>query len=843
MHSFVQNLRYALRQFRRAPGFTATVIITLALGIGATAAIFTMFDQVLLRMLPVEKPQELVRLAWKGGFSGSMSSFGGNNPDEQNYFTYPTYKDLRDQNQVFAGMLAADKTRVGVSWHNQAESKPAEIVSGNYFQLLGLRPAAGRLFNAQDETVKNANAVLVLSYDYWRTTFNASPSVLGQTILINGHPFTIVGVAPSHFDSAIGGYKPAVFVPVTMVEQVIPWRAPLDDLNNHHSAWLTIVARLKPGVSYAQANASLGPLWHTLRAHDFSLYKEQSERFRKSFVDNTRLWVADDSKGFNPNRNDLQKPLIILFSMAGLLVGMCAINVATLLLLRASVRAREMSMRYALGARRSRIVAQLLAEGGLLGLAGAAAGLALAPAVAQLLVRIMTNADPGTEPYSTSLDGRVLLFTLGISVLASLLFSIAPVLHFLRPDLVNALRQNSGTMSKESQRFRKIAVGVQIALSVMLLGGAGLFARTLNNLRNERVGFEVTRLATFALDPTNSGYSENRTPQIIQSALDSLSAIPGVERAAGTTDPELEGDSNSSNVSIQGYKPSEGEDMNVESPFVTPGYFETLGQPLLAGREFTAADTKGQPKVAVVNLAFAKKYFGSAQNAIGRQIGDGGGTGTKFDIAIVGVVGDTRHTDLRTPLGPAVYEPYFQEEHPAGVQMYVRSAKAPEVIEGAIRQAIRRMDSTLVVDGLRTMEEQVDRSASDERALAMLAIGFSALAMLLAAVGLYGVLAYSTEQRTREIGVRLALGAQRRSVMVLVLREMLVIACIAVIVAVPSTIVLARLFRSQLFGVTAADPLAMGAAVALTAAMVLLAAALPARRAASVEPMQALRTE
>ncbi|HKF49891.1 MAG TPA: ABC transporter permease [Terracidiphilus sp.] len=839
----MRDLRFAMRQLVKSPGFTATVVLTLALGIGANTAIFTMFDQVLLRMLPVQSPKELVRLEWSGSFSGSMSSFGGDSPGHSNYYSYPMYKDLRDQNSVFQGVFAADRTQLGISWHNQAESKDSEIVSGNYFQVLGLRPAAGRLFTQQDETAKNANAVVVLSYDYWRTNFGASAGVIGQTILINGHPFTIIGVAPRHFDSAIGGAKPSVFVPVTMVEQAIPWRTPLDDLNNHQSAWLTIVARLKPGVTEAQANASLAPLWRTLRTHEYSLYKRQSERFRKGFIDNSHIRVLDDSRGFNPNRDDLQKPLIILFSMAGLLVAMCAINVATLLLLRASVRAREMSMRYALGARRSRIVSQLMIEGGLLGMVGALAGVALAPAVARILVRIMTSADPGTEPYSTSLDGRILLFTLAISVVASLLFSIAPVIHFIRPDLVNALRQNSGTLSKESQRFRKIAVGVQIALSVLLLGGAGLFVRTLHNLRQQEVGFQVTRLVTFALDPTNSGYGEDRTAQIITSAVDSLGAIPGVQHVAGTTDPELTGDSNTSNYSIQGYKPSESERMNFEEPNITPGYFATLNQPLLAGREFNVADAKGQPRVTVVNMTFAKKFFGTPQNAIGRQIGKGDGPDTKFDITIVGVAGDIRHTDLRTALGPAVYLPYFQQEHPTGVEMYVRTAQAPETVEGSIRHAIHRLDPTLVVDGLRTMEEQMDRSAAEERALAMLAIGFSALAMLLAGVGLYGVLAYSTEQRTREIGVRLALGAQRSSVIALVLREMLVIACVAVVVAVPTTIGLARSFRSQLYGVTAADPLTLGAAVGLTAAMILLAAALPARRAASVEPMQALRTE
>jgi putative ABC transport system permease protein len=840
MSTLVQDIRFALRQLRRSPGFTITVVVTLALGIGANAAVFTLFDQVLLRWLPVQQPRELVRFEWTGGFSGSMSSFGGNS---DNYFSYPMYKDLRDHNQVFQGMLAADKASVGVSWHNQAENEDAEIVSGNYFQLLGVRPAVGRLLTQQDDTAKNANPVMVLSYNYWKTRFAASDDVVGQTALINGHPFTILGVAPQNFDSAIGGYRPGVFLPVSMVEVAMPGAAPRDELNNHQSVWLTLVARLKPGVTQAQAQASLEPLWHSLRVNEFALYKSRSEHFRKSFIDDSHLKVLDDSKGFSPNRVDLQKPLIILMSMAGLLVAMCAINVATLLLLRAAGRAREMSMRYALGAMRRRIVSQLMVEGGLLGLGGAAAGLALAPVVARTLVHLMMNADPGSEPYSSAIDLRVLLFTLGIALVSSLLFSIAPVIHFLRPDLANALRQNAGTASKGSQRFRKLAVGAQIMLSVILLGGAGLFVRTLENLRHQAVGYEISNLITFLLDPSTSGYGETRTVQIVTSALEAVHRIPGVITVAATTDAELSGDSSTSSFSVQGYKPSEDERLNFEQPRITPGYFATLHQPILAGREFTSSDTQGQPKVAVVNLTFAKRFFGSPQNALGRQIAEGHGDDVKYDTTIVGVVGDTRHVDLRTPLGGAVYMPYLQEKHPTGVVVYARTTQPPETVAGSIRQTIRRLDSTLVVDGLRTMEEQAVRSASDERALAFLAIGFSLLAMLLAAVGLYGVLAYSTEQRTREIGIRLALGAQRSGVIALVVREMAIIAAVAILIALPSVIAVARLFRSQLYEVAAFDPATLAAATFLTAVMVALAAALPARRASSIEPMEALRTD
>lgn len=837
MNSLIKDIRYALRQLRRSPGFTLTVVLTLALGIGANAAVFTLFDQALLRMLPVEKPKELVRFEWSGSFSGSMSSFGG---DTSNYFSYPMYKDLRDRNQVFSGMLAADRTGVGISWRNQADSEDAEIVTGNYFQLLGLKPALGRLFTQADDTQKDANPVVVLSYDYWKARFGSERDIAGQNVLINGHPFTILGVAPRNFGSAIGGFRPGVFIPMSMVDVAMPRSVPGHRLDNHQNLWLTLVARLKPGGTAEQAQASLEPLWHSLRAEELKAYTKASERFKKRFLDDSRLKVEDDSQGFSPSRLDLKTPLIILMSMAGLLVAMCAINVATLLLLRAAGRAREMSMRYALGAKRWRIVSQLLVEGGLLGLCGSVTGLLLAPVVANVLVHLMTNADPGSEPYSASVDARVLLFTLAISIASSLLFSIAPVFHFLKPDLANSLRQNAGTASRSAQRFRKLAVGAQIALSVMLLGGAGLFVRTLDNLTRQNIGFEAARLDTFTLDPSISGYGPDRNQQIETDVLDAVRRIPGVLQAAGTDDGELTGSSDTSGFTIQGYKPKEDEDMDFEDEWITPQYFSTLNQPLLAGREFTPADAKGSPKVAVVNLAAAQKYFGSPQNALGRQIGEG----DKPDTTIVGVVGNVIHRSLRSEIAPGVYRPYSQIPNPVvGLQIYARTAAEPKQFESAIRKAVHQLDPTLVVDNMRTMEAQVARTASDERALATLAIGFSSLALILAAVGLYGVLAYSTEQRTREIGVRLALGAPRSGVIVLIVREMALVAAIAIVVALPSVVGLAQLFRTQLYGVAAADPPAMAGAVALTLVMIVLAAALPARRAAAVEPMRALRTE
>jgi putative ABC transport system permease protein len=839
MQALLQNLRYALRQLTRAPGFSATVIVTLALGIGANSAIFTIFDQVLLRMLPVQKPKELVRFQWSGSFSGSRSSFGGESGD---YFSYPMYKDLRDRNSAFSGILAADRAGVGISWHDQAENEDAEVVSGNYFDLLGLRPAAGRLFTAADDVTKNANPVVVLGYDYWKSHFNGA-AVSGQTLLVNGHPFTILGVAPPGFHSAIDSYVPKVYLPLTMIEVAAPWMAVDGDFDSHKSIWLTLIARLKPGVTKQQAEASLAPLWYALRAQELTAYKEGA-RFKETFLTKSHLSVQDDSTGFMPGRSDLRTPLVVLLGMVGVLAAMCAVNIATLLLLRAAGRVREMSMRYALGAARSRIFGQLLVEGSLLGLAGAVAGLALSPVISSALVRIMMHADDPTDlPYSPSVDGRVLLFTLAISFVVCLFFSIAPALQFLRPRLAEALRQSSGTASRRSQLLRKVAVGMQIALTVLLLGGAGLFLRTLSNLRSQGIGVHSTNVVSFSLDPTLAGYADDRTAQIELGVLDAMRTIPGVQQVSGTTDPVIAGSSSHSTFSVQGHVAAEGENMHFEDAWVTPGYYATLGQPILAGRDFSVADAQKAPKVAIVNLTFAQRFYGSPQNALGHLVSEGEGSDAKFDTAIVGVVGNVNQRSVRDKPAEGVYRPYLQLAHPGGLRLYALTGQAPEALESAIRDRIHRYDARLVVDDMRTMVQQLDRSVSNARALATLAASFSALALMMTCVGLYGVLAFATKQRTREIGVRMALGAQRSSVMLLVLREMALTAAVAVIVALPAAFGLSRLIQSQLYGVAPGDPLTLAGCVLASAVMVLLAAAIPARHAASVDPMLALRSE
>jgi putative ABC transport system permease protein len=840
IQNLIQNLRYALRQLMRAPGFSATVIVTLALGIGANSAIFTIFDQVLLRMLPVQRPKELVRFQWSGSFSGSRSSFGGESGD---YVSYPMYKDLRDRNSAFSGILAADRVGVGISWHDQSENEDGEVVSGNYFDLLGLHPAAGRLFTEADDVTKNANPVVILGYDYWKTHFNGASDIPGQTLLVNGHPFTILGVAPPGFHSAIDSYVPKVYLPLTMVEIAAPWMVANGDFLSHKSIWLTLIARLKPGVTKQQAEASLAPLWYSLRAQELTAYKE-GPRFKETFLTQSHLSVKDDSTGFMPGRSDLRTPLVVLLGMVGVLAAMCSVNIATLLLLRSAGRVREMSMRYALGAARSRVFGQLLVEGGLLGAAGAIVGLALSPVISSALVRIMLHADdPADSPFSPNVDSRVLLFTLAISLVVCLFFSITPALQFLRPRLAESLRQSAGTASRRSQLLRKIAVGMQIALTILLLGGAGLFLRTLSNLRGQNIGVRAANVVSFNLDPTLAGYDDKRTPQIELGVLDALRTIPGVQQVSGTTDPVIAGTSSHSTFSVQGHVAAEGENMHFEDAWVTPGYYATLGQPILAGRDFSVADTKTAPKVAIVNLTFARRFYGSPQNALGHLLSEGRGSDAKFYTAIVGVVGNVNQTSVRDKPAEGVYRPYLQLDNPGGLRLYALTGQAPEAVESGIRDRIHRYDPRLVVDDMRTMVQQLDRSVSNARALATLAASFSALALMMTCVGLYGVLAFATKQRTREIGVRMALGAQRGAVMLLVLREMALTTAVAVAVALPAAFGLSRLIQSQLYQVSPGDPLTLAGCILASAIMVLLAAAIPARRAASVDPMLALRSE
>src|SRR5579871_525954 len=831
----MQDLRYALRQLKKAPAFTLTAILTLALGIGANTAIFTVFNQVLLRMLPVQRPQELVRLSFIGSDRGHISVFGGTDKD---FFSYPMYRDLQDKNTVFSGLLANDETQVGAVWKNQPELLSAEIVSGNYFDVLGVKSAAGRLLVPSDDVVKEGSPVVVLSYDYWKTRFNSSSDAVNQTLLINGHPFTIVGVAAAGFSSAINGYTPKIFVPMTMKPQVMPGR---DDLEDHRSRWLNIVGRLKPEVNATTAAAAMTTLWRSLRTEELSAMPTTSAQFREHFVTKSSIVLTDDAKGFSPLRDSLRTPLMILMGMVLLLAAMTCVNLTSLLLVRASAREREFAVRYALGAARGRILRQMLIEGLLLGTLGGALGLALAPTAAAMLVRRISES--GDLPFSVAPTGTVFGFNLALSVGISLLFSMAPAWQMMRPGLNESLRQQSASTLGAAQRFRRTAIAIQIGLSVLLLSGAGLFVRTLHNLKAQDMGMTTDHLVEFGISPTMAGYAQKDAIPLQDRIQAVLRGLPGVQVAGGTSDPVLADDNTQSNITIEGYAAKADEDVDVETPWITPGYFAALGIPLIAGRDLAEADTTGAPKVAVVNQSFAVKYFGSPQKALGHSIAQGAGDKVKLDTQIVGVVGDAKQHGVREGVVRTLYRPFAQNLGANNLVFYVRTEQAPEAAENTIRAALHGLDPKLVADSMKTMDEQIDANVSNERMIALLAVSFALVALLTTAVGLYGVLAYATAQRTREIGIRMALGAQRIAVVQLVLMDMVKIAAVGIAVALPVSVALSRFLRSQLFEVQPFDPGTLIACIAVTAIMVIVAAALPAQRAASVEPTQALRME
>ena len=836
MNGLFQDLRYALRQLRKSPGFAAVAILTLALGIGANTAIFSLLDQALLRSLPVKDVDRLVLLKYEGSNTGHLDS----RSDGKFYFSYPMYRDLRDRNSVFSGLIATDWAQVGVQWHNQPDLVEAELVSGNYFDVLGLQPALGRLFVASDDLVPDANTVVVLSFSYWQRRFGTDPGILNQSILMNGHPFTVVGVAPPGFHSVVMGDTPDVFAPMTMKAEVMPGTK---DLEDRRSSWLNIVGKLKPGVSREQAEAGLGPLWSSIRSDELKEIKGASDNFRERFVAKSHLFVLDGARGFSPLRGDVQMPLLIVTGMVGLVALMACANVGSLLLVRAAGRIREMSLRYALGAKRKRVVQQLLVEGLLLGLAGGLLGMLLAPRVSGVLINMIWSGGTGDLPFSAKPDLRIMLFNCALALFASLLFSLAPAAQFWRPDLAPALKQQGMTARSSPLRFRRVTVALQIGLSLMLLVGAGLFVRTLHNLKSLNAGFATDHLLTFQIDPRMAGYEPARTFALYQRAFETLKGLPGVRSVGATNDPELANDNETGNITIAGYSEKSQEDMQVEQPNVSADYFSALQMPLLAGRAFTEQDSVGSQEVAVVNESFARHFFGDPQQALGHYLGHGGGPGTKTDIAIVGVAKDARHVSLREPVTRTMFRPYLQVPEPHAMTFYVRTWSQPESAESTIRRAMQGLDSNLVLDTFRTMDAQVDNNLTAERVVALLASGFGVLAALMAAVGLYGVLAYSTTQRTSEIGIRMALGATRGSVVRMVLFEVLWLAGISIAVALPLSLLLMRAARSQLYGISSSDPLTLCLMTVLVIVVALASAMLPARRAAKVEPMKALRYE
>jgi predicted permease len=836
----VTDLRHALRTLGHAPAFTLVVILTLGLGIGPNTAIFSLIDQLLLRLLPVSNPEELVQLDGPGPFNGRTMN--------DQTFSYPMYQDFRDRNDVLSGTIARAGFDATLVEQGQAERVNVELVSGNFFEVLGVRPVLGRAIAPDDDRVRAGHPVVVLSHRYWMRRFAGNPQVLNSSLTINTTQMTVIGVAPPTFSGVLAVNAPDLFVPLMMKAQITPtW----DDLDNRRSRWVTVIGRLKPGVSIETARAQLDVTYKQINAEELEsvpAFVAASQTFKDRFRAKA-LAVEAAGKGLSGLRRGFSTPIAVLMGMVGLVLLIACANVASLLVARAAARQKEIGLRLALGASRARIVRQTLFESTLLSLAGGLVGLVLSVWVSELLIGLLP-ADASGTTLSATPDLRVGLFTLGVSLVTAVVFGLAPALQTSKPDMNRTLREQAGSVSSGAShaRLRKGLVVVQVALSMLLVAGAGLFARSLFNLKHLSPGFDTGALVSFAISPELNGYDQPRLKQLYQSLQEDLGQVTGARGASMAAEPVLSDSVSSRTVQVQGYQTKPDENMNPWTNEVAPDYFRTMGIPLVLGREFTDRDGADAPLVGIVNETFAKYYFGS-ENPIGRRFGwrvlnDAGA------IEIVGVVKDSLHGTMRegsskdNEVRRFVYTPLQQSTELTGMTMYVRAepGREPDLIQ-RVRDAVRKRDAGLPIYNVTTMDRTIDEAVFTERMLAVLSAAFGLLATLLAAVGLYGLMSYTVARRTREIGIRIALGAERRTVVWLVLREVVVLVAIGLAIGVPAALGLSRLVSSQLFGLSARDPLTLMLAVAVLAIVGAAAGYLPARRAASVEPVRALRYE
>jgi predicted permease len=844
MNAVLNDIRYALRGFAKSPLFTTVAILSLAFGIGANTAIFTLLDQVMLRLLPVKDPQQLVLFTMRG------HHYGGNNGE--NAISYPMYRDFRDHNQVFTGMFCRYALDASLGYGNHTERIDAELVSGNYFPVLGVGAALGRTFTADDDRVRNGHPLVVLSYDYWKTRFAAARNMIGKTLVINGRNMTVIGVAQQGFDGVQLGFKPKIFVPIAMKKIMTPnW----DDMDNRRQRWVNAFGRLKPGITREKAQASLQPMMHSMLDMEVRepAFRNASQYDRAEFL---KCWMQllPGSQGRSYLREHLATPLWVLFGITGAVLLMACANLANLMLARASARRREMAIRLAIGAGRVRIMRQLLIESGLLSLLGAAAGLALAWWADQLLLKAYLSADAQDGVLSTTPDARILAFTLGVTVLTTILFGLVPALQASKADVAPTLKDQAGSvLSGGHVLLRKCLVGVQVALSLLLLIAAGLFMRTLSNLRNVGPGFPAERLIGFNMDPALNGYTPERTKIFYRQLTDDLRTIPGAQAVALARVRILEDNEWDNSMTVEGYSAATpGQRAEPYMNWISPGYFDTLHVPILSGRDFTLKDTNSifhgpdpdrfTPDMAVINEAFAKKFF-KGRDPVGLHIGMGSDPGTKTDIQIIGVVKDIKYTNLRDEIPPQCFLPYLADKYIGFMTVYIRTTLDTQQLAAALRAKVRQLDPNIPIYDLRSTNEQIDNSLRTERLVASLSSVFGLLATLLAVIGLYGVMAYTVGRRTREIGIRMALGAIQGSVVWMVMREVLLLIAIGIGVGLPIAIALGRLAKSQLYGLAPHDLPTVSLATLTLAVVAGLAGFVPALRASRIDPMHALRYE
>jgi putative ABC transport system permease protein len=836
MNTFWQDVRYGVRMLLKSPGFTAIAVLTLALGIGANTAIFSLTDQVLLRSLPVKNPGELVNLRSPGPTPGHYWSDG----IEGSSFSYLMYKDLRaETTHVFSGLLATYPTDFDVLVQGSAERAKGDLVSGNYFETLGVTPALGRVLMMSDETAPGANPVVVLSYGYWARRFGSDPRILNTTIEVNGTSLTIVGVARAGFDGVQIGYVPDLFIPITMKDQTTYSLHALDDRTDH---WVQILGRLKPGMTPVRAEAAIDPGYHAiLESADLPVLELSGER-RQRFLAKTIL-LDPGAQGRPILQIDAKAPLLTLTGLVGLVLLIACANIASLLAARGEARQREIAMRLVLGAGRWRLVRQLLTEGLILSLIGGAFGLVVASWTLNFLVSSLKGAE-GILGLTSSLDVRVLVFALGVTILSALLFALAPAMRATHGDLQSALKEQgiSTTSSAESVRLRKWLIVSQVGLTAVLLVFSGLFVQSLIQLNHANLGITSDHTLQFSVAPELKRYNTTQAVQLIDRVREGVAALPGVRSVGAAVIPIFQDDEASRNITLEGYNPQPDENMDCQENWISPGYFSAMGIPLMSGREFTEADTATSPMVAIINEKLAKKFF-SGRNPIGMHIGLGPHGSMNPGAEIVGVVQDSKHDNVRDPISPFMYFPYTQKDSVGQATFYVHTHQEPTALAGAVRKLVASYDARLPVFGMKTLTAQVNESMYADRMVTFLSMTLGALAALLAAVGLYGVMAYVVARRTHEIGIRMALGARKKDVMLLVLRQGAKLAALGIACGVMIALALARLVSSLLYGVSASDLMTFAAVPILLALVALAACYFPARRAMRVDPMAALRYE
>jgi len=828
-----QDVRYGVRTLAKNPAFSLVAIATLALGIGANTAMFSLLDQVVLRLLPVSDPERLVIVRETGNHYGN--SYGPNT------VSWPMFEDLRDNNQVFSGMFCRFPASVTIGFSDHAVEIPAELVSSGYFQTLGVKAILGRTIGRDDDSVPDGKPVVVLSYSFWRSYFNGDRNILGRTISLNGYAMTVIGVAQSNFDGVDLGSPANVFVPIMMKTEMTPHSDGLKDRRRRLS-WVTAYGRLKPSISMEQAQLSLQPLLHSI----LEMEVVQPEFTRSATASDGQLFLRNRVEllpgSDNGLREYMRKPLWLLLALTAAVLLLACANLANLLLARAAAREREFAVRLAIGAGRARIVRQLLVESLLLSAAGAVVGLALAFLADRILMRIYLPADAAAEfQISPIPDGRVLAFVVGAMLLTSLIFGLVPAVRGSRTEITLSLKDRSGTLSAGGISLRRMLVAVQVSLSLVLLVGAGLFVRTLRNLENVGPGFPTDHLLTFTTAPTLSGYSFAETKSYYERLSVNLETMPGVASVGLSTMPILRGFAWQNAIVGKDFVGTPIEQQPVLSQ-VDPNYFWTLGIPIIAGRAFSAGDVAPADH-AIVNETFAKEYF-PGRNPIGQHFGlvDDMRAVTP-NTEVVGVIPDRKYRGLRETPPPQAYFPSTEISNIRGMTVYVRTMGDPRQFEDALRNRMRLFDPHVPLVDLQTVNEQIGFSLRTERLVASLSGVFGGLATLLAVIGLYGVMAYVVERRTREIGIRIALGAARSNVIAMVMREVMLLIGAGLAVGFALALALADLIRSQLYGLGARDPSTfIGSAVILTLAAG-LAGFVPALRASGVDPTTALRQE